>query len=85
MELIVMFLCIVGLLLTWIVIKQHWEINRLELQRRDILAVEREIPFEIAKYPGSSDKHGHTLVFAKAIAGRHRPTTDELRKEENNG
>lgn len=43
MELIVMFLCIVGLLLTWIVIKQHWEINRLELQRRDILNEQQEV------------------------------------------
>lgn len=48
-------------------------------------AVEREIPFHIAKYPDTSDKHEHTLVFAKSMAGRYRPTTDELRKEENNG
>ncbi|MBO0428342.1 hypothetical protein JZO82_04120 [Vagococcus fluvialis] len=43
MEIIVMYLCIVGLLLTWLVIKQHWKINRLEIQRSDILKEQREV------------------------------------------
>ena len=30
-------------------------------------------------------ENGHSLIMGKAMAGRYRPTTDELRKEENNG
>lgn len=43
MLLIIMFLCLVGLLQAWLIIKQYCGINRLEIQRSDILKEQSEV------------------------------------------
>lgn len=40
---------------------------------------------EITEYPDTSEQRTHAIVLGKTRAGKYRPTTDELRKEENNG